>query len=111
MPRDPRHSSEVCSTCPGRCCTARLGLEGVYLLPHEQHARLFAQHLVPGRSWLSFDPRCPFLGGDNRCRIYDRRPMGCRQYFCFEGLTREELVEKFKIYPTHLRMLRKTINE
>jgi Fe-S-cluster containining protein len=25
---------------------------------------------------------CPHLDTDGRCRIYDRRPPGCRNYYC-----------------------------
>ena len=28
------------------------------------------------------DGRCPFLTGENRCSIYEARPLGCRTYFC-----------------------------
>lgn len=26
--------------------------------------------------------RCPILGQDDRCRIYESRPFGCRTFFC-----------------------------
>ncbi len=29
---------------------------------------------------LGRDGRCPFLGGDNRCRVYPVRPRQCRTY-------------------------------
>ena len=28
------------------------------------------------------DGRCPFLGSDDRCSIYDDRPLSCRQFEC-----------------------------
>jgi len=28
------------------------------------------------------DGRCPYLGGDNRCTIYESRPEGCRTFDC-----------------------------
>lgn len=28
------------------------------------------------------DGRCPFLGADDRCTIYDDRPLSCRQFEC-----------------------------
>lgn len=28
------------------------------------------------------DRTCPLLGADQRCTIYDSRPLGCRTYFC-----------------------------
>lgn len=28
------------------------------------------------------DGRCPFLGEDDRCQIYDDRPLSCRQFEC-----------------------------
>jgi uncharacterized protein len=29
---------------------------------------------------------CPLLSDDNRCRIYESRPFGCRTYFCVESM-------------------------
>ncbi len=29
--------------------------------------------------------RCPFLGPDTRCTIYNARPLGCRTHFCAEA--------------------------
>jgi Fe-S-cluster containining protein len=29
--------------------------------------------------------RCPFLGDDDRCTIYDDRPRACRQFQCIES--------------------------
>lgn len=32
---------------------------------------------------IGTDPRrCPILGNDDRCRIYESRPFGCRTFFC-----------------------------
>ena len=30
--------------------------------------------------WVFHTQPCPFLGGDNRCTIYDARPKACREY-------------------------------
>lgn len=34
--------------------------------------------------------RCPFLGGDDRCTIYEDRPLSCRQFECTRRLGRDE---------------------
>lgn len=31
---------------------------------------------------LADSRRCPILGQDDRCRIYEARPFGCRTFFC-----------------------------
>jgi Fe-S-cluster containining protein len=30
--------------------------------------------------------RCPLLGRDGRCTVYDDRPFGCRTFFCERGV-------------------------
>jgi Fe-S-cluster containining protein len=41
-----------------------------YLEPDEEEAPLLKMRQQP----------CPFLGGDNRCTIYEVRPAACREY-------------------------------
>ena len=36
------------------------------------------------------DGRCPFLGDDDRCAIYDDRPLSCRQFECTRRLGNDE---------------------
>ncbi|HEX8324391.1 MAG TPA: YkgJ family cysteine cluster protein [Tepidisphaeraceae bacterium] len=36
------------------------------------------------------DGRCPFLGGDDRCTIYDDRPLSCRQFECTRRFGQDE---------------------
>jgi len=36
------------------------------------------------------DGRCPFLGSDNQCSIYDDRPLSCRQFECTKRFGRDE---------------------
>jgi Fe-S-cluster containining protein len=35
------------------------------------------------------DGRCQFLGGDDRCTIYDDRPAACRTFQCVGHLNRD----------------------
>ena len=36
------------------------------------------------------DGRCPFLGDDDRCGIYDDRPLSCRQFDCTRRFGQDE---------------------
>jgi hypothetical protein len=85
----------------------------VVLTPKEAEKPRFAQHVKWGRHfgekeeypYLDVNPVCPFLGGDNKCRIYERRPKACRFWVCHKDPHfMEELIDSF---PTHKRFLRK----
>ena len=44
--------------------------------------RRYLVRLLDGRDGIRLEPdgRCPFLGLDRRCRIYEQRPAQCRNY-------------------------------
>jgi Fe-S-cluster containining protein len=47
-------------------------------LPVRDHAGIVHhEQVIPYRN-----ERCPFLGQDNRCTIYDDRPQSCRDFEC-----------------------------
>lgn len=100
-------TSAACAECPGRCCTKLLGHTGVYLTPVEARREPFAQHVTVYRDTLLFDAngRCPFLGGDNRCNIYDRRPSGCRSHLCYRDVNTLRNTRSFKDAPKHRKLL------
>lgn len=56
-----------CDGCKAKCCNSLPG--DIYLLPSEQ------EYL----SMKSLTPPCPFLR-DNRCSIYENRPLTCIRY-------------------------------
>ena len=108
------NETPVCGECPGRCCTRRRWVFGwLQLEMGEADDPVFKDHLVmrpseadPKRQipTLSLDPRCPFLGKDNRCGIYDKRPKACREYICYLDT---KILIRIKDYPTHGRLLRR----
>jgi Fe-S-cluster containining protein len=49
----------------------------------------------------AFVNTCRFLDDDNRCEIYDFRPLGCRIFpFSIKHLTRERV--QIRIHPTNI---------
>lgn len=82
-----------CTGC-GACCTGGTD-HTVELNPTEHHAlrkylrlspawfrRRYLERAADGEYGirLNADGRCPFLGRDNRCRVYPVRPRQCRTY-------------------------------
>ncbi len=108
------HTFEMCLECPGRCCSKqRLGLGYLALTPKEAERKLFKPHIQwisesgtkEKRAVLSLDPKCHFLGDDNRCTIYDRRPATCRSYVCWGHP--EIMADVLLNRPTHRAFLKK----
>jgi len=77
---------------PAPCC--RFAVSG-----HEPYPTAVeleeVRHAARAASVTPRDPRklptaagrpCPLLSDDNRCRIYESRPFGCRTYFCEESM-------------------------
>ena len=47
------------------------------------HAREFESQYLridEDNDWVLKQLPCPFLGGDNRCAIYEHRPKACREF-------------------------------
>jgi hypothetical protein len=81
-----------CTGC-GACC---IGGPDHVVEVSAQEAEAIRAHLELSRTWfrrryldrnaddtgirLNRDGRCPFLGRDNRCRVYPVRPHQCRTY-------------------------------
>ena len=105
--------TNVCSECPGRCCTRSRWIFGeVELTMRESEHPALKDHVVwsqnpadPKRQLprLNLDPKCPLLGKDNRCTVYEDRPEACRNYICYWNPP-PNMEERF---PTHFKMLRK----
>jgi Fe-S-cluster containining protein len=83
--------SSPCSRCDAACCRQN-GHEFAVLL-RDDELRRFApwsvdvavqstNGVVVERVIAYRDGRCPFLGEDNRCTIYEDRPISCRQFEC-----------------------------
>lgn len=96
----------VCDECPGRCCTRKFYTH-LLLNPAEAEREPFAQHVVHGNLLMfNADGCCPFLGGDNRCRIYEKRPNACRGHICYSP-DNLETHDNYKNKPTHRRLLKR----
>ncbi|MEM7384900.1 MAG: YkgJ family cysteine cluster protein [Verrucomicrobiota bacterium] len=74
--------------CRARTTCCQFGLTGRTPMLTSGEALMVVKGLrASGRKGLpaSEDPgkgRCPLLGKDGRCWIYDHRPFGCRTHFC-----------------------------
>jgi Fe-S-cluster containining protein len=85
-----------CDLCTAACCKQN-GHGYAVLLEGERERRRFAafsvdvpidrgggavllERVLPYR-----DGRCAFLGEDDRCAIYDDRPVNCRRFQCVSG--------------------------
>src|SRR4051812_7821396 len=93
--------SSPCGSCYAACCKQN-GHEFAVLLQGESERRRFAPWsidvpmtsddlpergvaVVTERVIAYRDGRCPFLGDDDLCTIYDDRPGSCRQFECING--------------------------
>lgn len=80
-----------CHLCYAACCKQN-GHEFAVLLEGDERRRFgpfatdvriddgrrtIAERVLPYR-----DGRCVFLGDDDRCTVYDDRPMNCRRFQC-----------------------------
>jgi Fe-S-cluster containining protein len=82
-----------CTGC-GACCTGgvdhyvetsapeRAAIRGFLKLSPGWFRRRYLMRVDAGTVGIRLNPdgRCPFLGKDNRCRIYPVRPRQCRTY-------------------------------
>ena len=109
-----------CGECPGANCCQQNGHEFAVLLEEHEYARFkpFAQDIsiqhhhsrVLEKVLPYRDGRCQFLGSDNRCLIYDDRPVNCRRFQCVDhfhnrGTTRGEHGRFLQLNPDILRKL------
>lgn len=86
-----------CHRCAALCCRYyALQLDTPEDREDFEHLRWF---LIHGKTWLwtsegewflQVDEPCRFLGPDNGCTIYDKRPQICRDYGMPEGLDHPE---------------------
>jgi len=82
-----------CGACDAACCR-QTATEFAVLLQDDDERRRFAAWSITlpirddhgtlrhERVIAYRDGRCPFLGEDRRCTIYEDRPRGCRDFEC-----------------------------
>jgi hypothetical protein len=82
-----------CDRCYAACCRQN-GHEFAAILQGDQERRRFAAFAIDvsiAGAGLSpcvervlpyVDGKCQFLGADDRCTIFDDRPLACRQFEC-----------------------------
>lgn len=81
-----------CDRCDAACCKQGAWPYAVLLQSEEERRRfgpwsesvLLNDHDGRRTAFVIAyrDGRCPFLGADDRCTIYDTRPTSCRQFEC-----------------------------
>lgn len=92
-----------CGDCAAACCKRTVSEYAVLLQTDEERRRFAAwsltlavrddeaaggirhERVIAYREHADGIARCPFLGGDDdddRCTIYDDRPLSCRQFEC-----------------------------
>lgn len=86
-----------CDGCTGVCCKSPVHKFAVILQPEEQdnyeHVWLDEDgNSIKAGGTAPFNPvipykdgKCIYLGSDNRCTIYERRPTLCREFSCLSG--------------------------
>lgn len=74
-----------CSIC-GSCCGNILGVNMYDIIRIQEYLRTHIIYPSPIRKLIGSDGNevesCPFLGEDNKCKIYEARPTICRKFIC-----------------------------
>lgn len=72
-----------CFACDGKCCVRTFTI-----------TRAEFEHLKPsiGKTEQVVD-RCPLLGPDNRCTVYEKRPLECRMFNVVDRVIKTECPE------------------
>lgn len=65
--------------CCGECCSNFLPLRDNEIKTMRKLAKKENRHPLRN-DWYS---RCPFLNNNNKCDIYENRPLICREYTCY----------------------------
>ena len=68
-----------CKNC-GECCSNFLPLRKQEIATMKRLAQKENRHPLR-QDWYA---RCPFLNNNNRCDIYENRPLICREYSCYK---------------------------
>jgi Fe-S-cluster containining protein len=83
-----------CDQCTAACCRQNGHAYAVLLegderrkfAPWAQDVPVWRGDVVVAERVLPYrDGRCVFLGGDDRCTIYQDRPVNCRRFQCVTG--------------------------
>jgi len=75
-----------CEKCQAYCCKQR-GHDFAVLLADDEVEQYEHAGLNKDQEWCLpyVDGKCVYLGDDDRCSIYDRRPQLCRDFNCVLG--------------------------
>lgn len=75
----------LCSKCTGACCKQG-GRDFAVLLEDDENGYdsvAATDGMTDGLRAIPYqNGQCVYLGVDNRCTIYERRPAGCRDFDC-----------------------------
>ena len=72
-------SNFECKKC-GKCCSNFLPLMKEEIKTMKKLAKKENKHPLIQEWYL----RCPFLNNNNRCDIYENRPIICREFSCYK---------------------------
>ena len=90
-----------CDRCVAACCKQN-GHDYAALLQGDAERRKFAafsmdalirsdDRIIIERVLPYVDGKCQFLGDDDRCTIYEDRPLACRQFECTSSYNAESI--------------------
>lgn len=78
--------------CCGKCCSNFLPLRKNEIEIMKKMAKKENKHPLR-KDWYAI---CPFLNNNNRCDIYENRPLICREYSCYNYKNHIYNTEAFK---------------
>ena len=81
--------------CCGNCCSNFLPLRKEEIRTMKKLAKKENKHPLI-KDWYG---RCPFLNNNNKCDIYENRPLICREYTCYKFKNHIYNEEIFKNIP------------
>lgn len=95
-------SDKTCEKCNGKCCKyVAIEIDTPETKEDFENIRWYVAHkniqvyVDEDDKWhIEFSTPCEFLGEDNICQIYDKRPEICREYNQDECLFHNEYEEK-----------------
>lgn len=96
--------------CCGNCCSNFLPLRKEEIHRMKKLAKKENRHPLL-KNWYE---RCPFLNNNNKCDIYENRPLICREYTCYNfenHIYNEEIFKDIRESDFKITNIRKEIFE
>lgn len=94
-----------CSIC-GKCCGNGLGLNMEDIQRLESYLNTHNIQPTEPRLLIGIDnipvESCPFLGEDNKCKVYEARPTICRKFICHAETMYDRYDENGELVPEEI---------